>query len=223
MKAFISYSTREKSHGGRIKAIFDELGIESFLAHEDLNVSEEWERRILSEVKSCQIFVPLLSSMFKESDWCSQETGIIVNRRGVLVIPLSIDGVMPYGFISHIQGHSLTGDDVDKEVILNAIGKKWPTKIIDLLMPTMERVFSFREAESVMNPFRPYFAYFSPEQANRFARLSVANGQIWSAHLCRREYMPEFLAHNEDKIESNTLAALKYQIDNQSWYRDENA
>ena len=215
MKAFISYSTREKEYGGKIKTILDDIGVESFLAHDDLNVSEEWKRRILSEVKSCQIFIPLLSNSFKESEWCSQETGIVVNRRRVLIIPLSIDGLMPYGFISHIQGHRIRGDDTDKEVIMSAIGSKWPNEIIDILMPTMERVYSFRQAEAVMEPFRPYFQDFSPEQANRFAELSVGNGQIWAAHMCRDEYMPEFLAWNEGKLTPDMLLELRSKIENQ--------
>ena len=82
MRAFISYSTDDKKHAGAVKVALDEIKIESFLAHDDLHVSEEWKERILKELKKCDIFVPLLSEAFKRSDWCGQETGILVNRRG---------------------------------------------------------------------------------------------------------------------------------------------
>jgi len=218
MKAFISYSTKDKQFGGAVKSVFDEMGIESFLAHDDLNVSEEWKTRILSELKSCNIFVPLLSKAFKESDWCSQEIGLIVNKRGVLVIPLSIDGTNPFGFISHIQGHRVRDDSVGKDILFTAVGKKWPAVIVELLLQPMERVYSFRQAEAIVEPLVPHFKHFSQEQANRFADLAVKNGQIWNASLCQKEYLPEFLRLNKDKIKRALYRSLKYQIENGSLY-----
>lgn len=199
MRAFVSYSTKDKKHGGAIKSVLGELGIDSFLAHDDLQVSEKWKSRILSKLKSCDIFIPLLSQAFKESEWCGQETGIAANRRGILIIPLSIDGTIPYGFISHIQAHRMHSQELERQVLLNAIAKKWPERAVDTLLPTMEKVYTFRQAEAVVALFVPYFSHFTPEQANRFAELAVGNGQIWDAHLCFEKYLPEFLAANKDR------------------------
>lgn len=40
--AFISYQTADKQIAGRIKELLESIGITSFLAHEDIDVSEEW-------------------------------------------------------------------------------------------------------------------------------------------------------------------------------------
>lgn len=218
MKAFISYSTKEKQFGAAVKAIFDKIGIESFLAHNDLHVSEEWKTRILSELKSCNIFVPLLSKSFKESDWCNQEIGVIANRRGVLVIPISLDGLTPYGFISQIQGHFVRDDKIDRGIFYTAIGKKWPEIIVDVLLRSMEHVHEFRTAEAVVEPLTHYFRHFNEVQANKFAELAVNNGQIWNASLCQEKFLPEFLKINKDKIKRTLYRALKFQIENRTWY-----
>jgi hypothetical protein len=223
MKAFISYSTKDKRFGAEVKSVFDEMGIESFLAHDDLLVSEEWKTRIHSELKSCKIFVPLLSTAFKESDWCSQETGIIVNKRGVLVIPLSLDGTNPYGFISHIQGHHVRDGKIDRNILFVAVGKKWPGVIIEALLRPMERVHSYRQAEDTVAPLVSYFRHFTEEQANKFAELSVKNGQIWSASLCVTKYLPEFLKTNKSRIKQPLYRALKYQIENGAPYKRKKA
>jgi hypothetical protein len=47
--AFISYQTEDKQIAGRIKSLLETIGVKSFLAHEDIDVSEEWRIKILEE------------------------------------------------------------------------------------------------------------------------------------------------------------------------------
>jgi hypothetical protein len=218
MKAFISYSTKDKVHASTVKSILDRLVVESFLAHEDIRVSEEWQKRIFSELGLCDIFFPLLSKCFKESDWCGQETGIAITREAeVLVFPVSVDGTMPYAFLSPIQ--ALNMKKLDPQTMLDTIGKKWPARVPELLLPTVEKVYGYRQAEAVIGPLEPYFQYFTAEQANSFAELATQNGQIWSACLCVERYLPKFLELNQTKLKPERYAALKYQVENQSRYR----
>jgi len=53
LKAFISYSTVDRKHGAAVKETLDGIGIKSFLAHDDVEVSEEWQQRIKVELKRC--------------------------------------------------------------------------------------------------------------------------------------------------------------------------
>src|ERR1700733_5688190 len=102
--AFISYSHKDRKDSAEAKAVLAEVGIEAFLAHDDLLVSEEWRERIIEELQRCDIFVPLLSANFLESKWASQEVGFIISRPDVAIAPVSIDGTPPFGFISHVHG-----------------------------------------------------------------------------------------------------------------------
>ncbi len=212
MKAFISYSTADKEKGAEVKNVLDKLGIESFLAHDDIRVSEEWERRILKELNECQLFIPLLSNNFKESDWCGQEAGIIANRRNVAIIPFSLNGTNPYGFISKFQGQPLARGEIITNRIIEAITINFPKKVVDILMVTMEPVNSYRHAESVMKRFESHFHSFTPEQAYKFANLSLENGQIWNAQKCKETYLPAFLEKNKDKLDKGLYEALQVKV-----------
>ena len=87
-----------------MKFVLEEVGIDAFLAHEDLETSDEWQQRIASELRRCDIFVPLLSKNFVKSEWAPQEAGFIaLSRPEVIIAPLSIDETTPFGFFSNIQ------------------------------------------------------------------------------------------------------------------------
>ena len=62
LRTFISYFTEEKHFGAKVKSILERYGVRSFLAHEDLEVSEKWRKRILEELCICDVFIPLLRS-----------------------------------------------------------------------------------------------------------------------------------------------------------------
>ena len=55
MSAFISYSHADREYGAQAKGVLAEFDIEAFLAHEDLEVSEEWQARILVELRRCDL------------------------------------------------------------------------------------------------------------------------------------------------------------------------
>lgn len=148
--AFISYSTKEKLYGAQVKRILVEYGIESFLAHEDLEVSEEWKERVLEELLYCDIFIPLLSKAFRKSDWAPQEIGVIAGRQDVAVIPLSIDGTMPFGFISHLQGKRISHDGISEKLLIPLLAKKHPHKIISSMIRGIVEAGTFRRAEATM-------------------------------------------------------------------------
>lgn len=95
MGAFVSYSVEDKAMGAVAKACLETHGFDCFLAHDDLQVSEEWKDRILAELRQADVFVTLLSGAFVDSKWCAQEVGVIVSRPDVLIVPLSLDGTPP--------------------------------------------------------------------------------------------------------------------------------
>jgi len=212
LRAFISYSTKYKLVGVEVKRVLGDFGVDSFLAHDDLRVSEEWKERILEELGRCDIFVPLLSKAFRDSDWAPQETGIASARKTVLIIPLSIDSTMPFGFISHLQGKKIPDGGVSREMFQGPLLNRFPRQIIPQLIKAVEQASSFRVAEAVAKPMVDIFPLFTKVEANRFATAAVKNGQVWSAHLCRTEYLPAFLKIHRKNIQAKILEALEYQI-----------
>lgn len=215
VRVFISYSHQDRAYGAQVKTFLSEVGIEAFLAHEDLDVSDEWRERIIDELSRCDAFVPLLSASFLTSNWAPQEVGYIVSRPDVAVAPLSIDGTTPVGFLSKFQSRRIPKEGITREFLLVPLARRIPRKILPYLIRSAAEVHSFRSAEAAMAPLVSLFPFFTAEEAETLARAAVKNRQIWSATLCRDEYLPEFLRFQEPKLNPDTLRALRYQLKHQ--------
>jgi len=66
--AFLSYSHQDRRLAGAIKIVLDYYGFDTFLAHEDLQPSVEWQQVIVRQLKGCAVFLPLLTESFAKSD-----------------------------------------------------------------------------------------------------------------------------------------------------------
>ena len=217
--AFISYSHVDRKFGWQAKEVLGEVGIPAFLAHEDLEVSEDWQRRILHELSRCDLFVPLLSKNFLESPWAPQEAGFIASRQQeVIVAPLSLDGTTPFGFLSSYQSNRIGMAGITRSVLVEPLASRFPRKILPGLIRIAGGAGSFRQAEELMRPLVPLFSVFTQQEAQALAEAAVGNSQIWSASLCRGRYLHEFLSAQGNHIDPETLRALRYQIENDRWY-----
>jgi len=218
--AFISYSHKDRKYGAQAKSLLADVGIEAFLAHDDLRVSDEWRKRIIVELKRCDLFVPLVSKNFLASKWAPQEVGFIISRPEVVIAPISLDGTTPFGFISHVQSSGITKDRITVELLVDPLIGRMPRQILPGLIGILSDIRDFRYAEARMAPLVPYFYRLRPNEAQALAEASVGNAGLWSAHLCRTEYLPELVRQQAKNIAPKTLRALKYQIANDKWYKD---
>lgn len=208
VKVFISYSMKDKLVGAEIKSILADFEIESFMAHDDIFVSEEWKERILIELKEANVFIPILSKNFKDSDWCSQESGIACCR-DILIIPVCLDDIRPYGFMNHRQGKKISRDNIPLNYIIKPIADNFPAiDIIDPLINQLSDSHSFRNAEYAMSNLEPYFDILNDTQINRVIAISIENNQIWAARKCYGVYLPKFIKIHRDKIENTNLERI---------------
>ena len=216
--AFVSYSHVDRKFGQQAKDVLGEVGIDAFLAHEDMETSEQWRERILSELRRCDLFVPLLSKNFLESKWALQEVGFIASRPKVTIAPLSIDETLPFGFMSHIQSSPIRDNGITRELLVEPLLKRVPRKILPGLIRKAGEAGNYRYAEQTMLALAQYFSLFTAEEAQALAEASVSNKQIWSAGMCRIKYLPEFILTQESNLKPETLRALQYQVENDKWY-----
>jgi hypothetical protein len=189
-KVFISYSVRDKEFAGKIKNILNYVGLESFLAHEDIDVSQEWANKILEEINSSSIFICLLSSNFLDSDYCLQETGIAASRHGVCIIPLSLDGSIPPGFLNKIQSSKIDPERPKIEDLLPAF-IKYDKKLANrVLIETIKSAPNYRSAESYCQLIKPILDELSDAEANILIEACQENGQVYDAVGCAQTFFP---------------------------------
>lgn len=186
-------------------------------------MSDEWRERILEELKTCHIFVALLSKNFLASEWAPQETGFIVSRPDVTIAPLSIDGTTPFGFISHLQSRHIPAEGITHALLVEPLARHIPRRILPGLIQIAADAGSFRSAEAKLRALMPYFSEFTPEEAQTLAEGSINNSQIWSAGRCRGEYLPEFMGAQGANIDPDTLRALQYQVEHDEWYPEDDS
>lgn len=224
VKAFISYSHEDQAFAGQAKRVLRQIGVESFLAHEDIEVSRVWKRRIVQELRACDVFVPILSENFKASKWASQEAGFVASRpkADVIVVPICLDETIPYGFMEDYQGARLGGRQITHtllaEPLLEPLAERMPRKLVPGLIRVVAAAPNYRSAEARMKLLMPVLPHFSAEEAQALAEASVSNTQIWEAGRCQSTYLPAFIEIHGDNISSSTLRALRFQIKNDRYY-----
>jgi len=67
IRVFLSYSTEDKGLAGFIKDSLEWYGLEVFIAHEDIEPSDEWQEAIIQNLESTDVFVPIITESFSLS------------------------------------------------------------------------------------------------------------------------------------------------------------
>ena len=207
--AFISYQTDDKSVAGELKQILSKIDIDSFLAHDDIEVSQEWRDKILQEIKICDLFICLLSESYYKSPWCLQESGIVAYRDDVTIIPLSLDGSIPKGFISHVQSSKLRFSSISLIDIIPGLFRFNQKLAIDANITLVEWSRSYRAAEMAFKMLIPHVDQLTEDQAVRLLQVSKDNNQVHHAALCAREYLPPLIEKYGHAIEHDDLVFLE--------------
>ncbi|MBL4663271.1 MAG: toll/interleukin-1 receptor domain-containing protein [Flavobacteriaceae bacterium] len=124
----------------QLKNELEKYGISSFVAHEDIEPTKEWQVEIEKGLFSMDALCAILMPGFNDSKWTDQEIGFALGRE-LLIIPVRKD-LDPYGFIGKYQGIQAKGKNIGQvaKAIFNIISTHEKTKfiyisnIVDLLL-----------------------------------------------------------------------------------------
>ena len=206
--AFISYQTKDKAIAGQLKMLLSQVGIESFLAHEDIAVSEEWRLKIIEEIGKAQIFICLLSENYIKSVWCVQESGIAAFRNDMIILPLSLDGTVPTGFIGNIQSAKVDPAKILlSDIIPGFLKRDFPIGI-ELAIAQLGRSNSYRVAEVNFQLILPHVPRMTDNQITTLLEMTAKNGQVYGASRCARDYIPPLLDSHGHFLPGDTLTFL---------------
>jgi hypothetical protein len=208
MYAFLSYQTADKHVAGEIRALLDELPIKSFLAHEDIEVSEEWRQKILEEIRKADLFIPILSANYYASEWCVQESGMAALME-LTIIPFSIDGTIPKGFIAHIQSTKVEPGKVALKSVFHGLAKKDVAFVINTILQIIKKSCTFRDAEADFAMILPFLDKATDEQVRTLLQISAENGQVLHARQVAREFLPPLMANHSHLLDPETREEIE--------------
>jgi TIR domain len=166
LRMFVSHKSEHKKEASDLKAKLLTYGISCFVAHEDIEPTQEWQDEIERALFSAHLMVLLLTDEFHHSNWTDQEIGVAIGR-GIPIIPIRL-GTDPYGFIGKFQA-------------LSGYGKachKLATEIVQIVGATQQLTDTFNEALLIRFEYSESY-----DQANTVfkmleERLAVANPQV---------------------------------------------
>ena len=213
MRAFISYSHIDKGTAAWVKSQLISLGIDVFLAHEDIEPSSEWQEEILRQLRICEIFLPILTPDFDSSSWTDQETGFAVCRE-IPIIPLSA-GEIPHGFINKYQACPLNLKDSPgfRARMVEILSKNSTTRkeFLNLLIGVFGNSDSFDEAGVNMGWLLKCKKYLTGKQRNRIVELAASNPQIHDSFSARRN-LRVLLDEFGDKLKPSLVKDLEEKM-----------
>lgn len=147
-RLFLSHLSSFKVQTSHLQTALRKFAISSFVAHEDIEPTKEWQNEIEAGLKTMDALAAILMPGFQESKWCDQEVGVAVGRE-VLVIPVR-KGLDPYGFIGKYQGIQAQGKtigEVAESIFLTLVkSPKTQNKILIALAGALSNATTSEEA-----------------------------------------------------------------------------
>ncbi len=206
MYTFISYASDFRKTAGKIKKYLDQYGFNCFLAHEDIPPQTVWPEEILTALKNCDLFLPLLTSRFTESFYCQQEVGFAYCRK-VEILPVMISKE-PMGMIADLQAVRFNEKKLASSCwkIVQHVAKRESLSgpILDALVNWFGESDSYdtaaKRARMILNEFD-----FSPNQVKKIRWYIKENSQIHQtkeARDCILKFMDKYSSYFDEKYRS---------------------
>jgi hypothetical protein len=170
VRVFLSHKATCKKEVSKLKQALVRCGISSFVAHEDIEPTEEWQREIERALFSMDALVALLTQDYHDSYWTDQEAGVAIGR-GVPLIAVRLDRD-PYGLMG--KGQGLGGCSWSDPAgmaakIFGLLHKRLPDKsrLFEAALSAYAQSGSFADSAWKVQHLLGCFATLSPDQIRR--------------------------------------------------------
>ena len=148
---FLSHLATEREFVGEVHRELGGISISSFVAHDNIDVSREWQDEIERALRTADVLVGLVHSGFADSFWTQQEVGWALGRElPVLLMGL---GEAPRGFPARYQAPMLSSHSSAWQVA-SAIAvwltrqEHWRSAVTNGLVGDLEHAGSFVDARA---------------------------------------------------------------------------
>ncbi|MCG8508794.1 MAG: toll/interleukin-1 receptor domain-containing protein, partial [Rhodospirillales bacterium] len=184
VRVFLSHKATVKENTSQVKQALARCGISAFVAHEDIEPTEEWQREIERALFSMDALVALLSDDFHDSNWTDQEVGVAIGR-GVPLIAVRL-GMDPYGLMGKGQGLGGCGWSDPNAIavkVFQLLHKRLPEKsrLFECALSAYSQSRSFADSAWKVEHLLSVFDSLSTDQVNRLVEAYRTNGQNTSS------------------------------------------
>jgi len=109
-RLFISHVSEHKHHVSKLKQALSIYGVSSFVAHEDIEPTQDWQNEIEVALNTMNALVAMITKDFKDSLWTDQEVGYALGR-GIKTIAIKV-GKLPHGLLAKQQALKGSFEDI---------------------------------------------------------------------------------------------------------------
>jgi TIR domain len=179
LRVFVSHLAIHKSIAGEFQQCLHPMGISCFVAHNDIEPTQEWQNQIELALATCDLLVALLHPDFHKSNWTDQEIGFVMGR-GVPIFSVRL-GQDPYGFIGRFQ--AFNGQGKKTAVLARELfdacrkNKHCQPKMVHALVSLFEESGSFADAKTRIG-YLEELPTWEKSHRDRVVAAAKANGQI---------------------------------------------
>lgn len=185
LRVFCSHRDTDKVLVSEVKKELADLGVDCFVAHQDIEPTKDWVETIELALRTCDALAAFLTEEFHASKWTDQEVGYCI-QRGVPIVPVMLRATaMPYGFMARYQGLKCEGkaalgiaSDVYDALISNP---QTSDRCASSLVAEFERSTSFLQSFALMDHLEKVKSLTS-EQIPRIESAVVDNDQVGRAY-----------------------------------------
>lgn len=217
MKVFISYSSDNGKIAGDLFRQLSAHGVESFLAHEAIEVSADWKERILQELSMADSLIVLLSKECRESDWTGHEVGYYyaIAKHNKQIIPISIDGTISFGIFAHVQSKPLLKgvESVPIDLWLKPLVDARPDQLIPAIIEKLEESNVARLSEAYMNILSDHYIGMSSSLLNDLVAAVIKNPNVHNAYACHDTFIPKLVSANRKRLPQSAINRLQERLD----------
>jgi len=171
-KLFLSHKANVKKQASAVKERLEWYGVSSFVAHQDIRPTKEWQNEIENALASMDAFAALLTEDFHESEWTDQEVGYALGR-AVPMIAVKL-GRDPYGFIGKFQALTCDWADAPLSVTELLIGQPG---MLESYITTVRNCKSYEQGNAPSKLFKS-IGSLTAEQASTFVSSFNENPQL---------------------------------------------
>jgi len=172
---FISYSNADGLGAGDLKDELEANDYPCFLAHDDIEATDDWHEEIWKELNDCHAFIGLVTEAFNFSAFCQQEIGaaLALAKPSVLVFGGSRKVSVP-GFTARFQA-------IKKSKLLKALNElpKFRQLRAESWIQVTKGVDSFKKANAAYSHFYREWETMNDDEKLRWILAAASNRQVY--------------------------------------------